>query len=230
MCKEWLGQSSFRPHRGHMKSPYDHGPPTDYRHADQQRDMLAHRHCIKPGVSQAERKKQSRCSDCTDVRIFHNGQTRLNSPPPCQTVHHIGQTVLVEPTGEDDEQEHQYDARDLGRKNPPQEQICRDQYRSKKTADKGVPTHGGSQLIRFGIVRRSTEWNRREELPGEQKRSQHHGHVLRSDTPASSNVAISVKILIAANTRLMPRQAPVPSPSRRSRSNSGFSPRCSSIA
>src|SRR5215510_8672254 len=104
----------------------------------------------------------------------------------------------MEPTREDDEQEHQYHARDLGRKHFPQEQICRDQYRSKKTADEGIPTHGGSQLRWCGIVRRPTEWNRREELPGEQKRSQHHGHLLRSDTPASSNVAISVKILIAA--------------------------------
>src|SRR4051812_42600976 len=116
----------------------------------------------------------------------------------------------MKPPCDTDKQKYQQQTGDLGGKDARQEQICRNQQRTKETTHEWIPTHGGSQLLRLGIVNRPTKWNRCEKLPGEQKRSQHHGHVLRSDTPASSNVAISVRILIAAKTRLIPRQAPVP--------------------
>jgi hypothetical protein len=90
-----------------MECPYDHGPPTDRRHADQQRDMLARRQRIEPGVSQAEREKQSRCSNRTDAPIPHDSQTSPSGSPARQAIHHIGQTVLVESARDADKQEHQ---------------------------------------------------------------------------------------------------------------------------
>ena len=125
-----------------MKSPYDHGPPTDHRHANQQRDMLARRHCIKPGVSPGRGAINSPVAPIAPMcAIFHNGQTSLSGSPACQTIHHIGQTVLVESTGEDDEQEHQYHARDLGRKHLP-----RNRSAVTNTAPRRQPTKG-NQLM-----------------------------------------------------------------------------------
>lgn len=40
--------------------------------------------------------------------------------------------------------------------------------------------------------------NRREKLPGEEEWPHARRHALRSDTPASANVAISVRIFTAA--------------------------------
>jgi hypothetical protein len=90
-----------------MERPYDHGPSTDHRHAEQQRGMLAHWQRIEPGVSEAERKKQSRCSDRTNPPIPHDSQTSLSGSPARKAVHHIGKTVLVETTRDADKQEHQ---------------------------------------------------------------------------------------------------------------------------
>jgi hypothetical protein len=73
---------------------------------------------------------------------------------------------------------------------------------------------GFPRRVSYSVVRFSCRWD----------------DYARSETPASSNVAISLSSATAARTMGRARAAPVPSPSRRSRSSSGWRPSCSSTA
>ena len=139
-----------------------------------------------------------------------------------QAVEGVGQPVLMEATGHGDKHKNEQRGDRFARQPSRQEHIRHRKEPPKKNAHEGVPQHRSGQFIGSRIMEVPTHRHRRQKLPGTNQWLQMGRHAFRPETPASPKVAISVRILIAAWTSPIPRQAPVPSPNRRSRSKSGF--------
>ena len=155
-----------------------------------------------------------------DMAVFHDFQNPLPGSGAEKPIRRIGETVHMQTTRNGYQKNDDCDARRKGGKKVIRRvsEDCR--HHPDEEPDGGEKDNAPFQffLTHHQSLR---ERDNGEKLDGGEKGF----HESARETAASSNVATSVRTRTAASTRCMERAAPVPSPSRKSRSRRGFFPR-----